>query len=106
MAYLLLAAAVLCGVTGTVLAKLSDGFRRWRPSLGSLTAYAGATFLLSRLVQLLPVGVVYAVWSGIAAIALLVIDRLFFGERLRWRHGAGVALVVGGIVLINSGPVR
>ncbi|TCP47351.1 small multidrug resistance pump [Tamaricihabitans halophyticus] len=103
MSVLLLAAAVGCGVSGTLLVKLSAGFRRWWPSVGSLIAYAGATVLLARLVEMLPVGVVYAVWTGIAAIVLLVVDRLFFGERLGWRHGVGVGLVVAGITLINFG---
>ncbi|MEU0537381.1 MULTISPECIES: DMT family transporter [Amycolatopsis] len=103
MAYLLLAAAVLCGVAGTVLVKLSRGFRRWRPALGSLVAYTGATVLLARLLEVLPVGVVYAVWSGVAAVVLLIIDRVFFGERLTWRHALGAGLVVSGIALVHVG---
>jgi multidrug transporter EmrE-like cation transporter len=99
---LLLTCAVLCGVAGTVLIKLSHGFRRWRPAVGSLVAYTGATVLLARLIQLLPVGVVYAVWSGTATIVLLILDRMFFGEWLTWRHALGAGLVVGGITVIHA----
>lgn len=101
MVYALLGTAVLSGVVGSTMMKLSDGLRRVGPVLGVVAGYGIATVALALLMELLPVGVIYAVWGGGAAVGVTVVGRVVFGERLTVTRLAGVALIVGGVVVLN-----
>lgn len=111
MVYALLVTAVLSGVAGStslksMSPKMSAGFRRPWPVVGTVAGYGIATVALGLLMEYLPVGVIYAVWGGGAAVALTVVGRFVFGERLTATRLAGITLIVGGAVLLNlsSGP--
>lgn len=101
MVYALLGTAVVSGVLGSTMLKLSRGWTRWWPVVGTLVGYGVATVALGLLMQRLPVGVVYAVWGGGATVALTVIGRVVFGERLSVTRLGGIALIIGGVVLLN-----
>ncbi len=106
MVVALLVTAVLSGVLGSTSLKISAGFRRPWPVAGTVLGYGIATVALGLLMEYLPVGVIYAVWGGGAAVALAVVGRVVFGERLTATRLAGIALIVGGAVLLqlSSGP--
>jgi multidrug transporter EmrE-like cation transporter len=97
----LLVLAVVCGVVGSTSLKLSDGLRRPWPVAGTVLGYGVATVALGLLMEHLPVGVIHAVWGGGAAVLLTVVGRVVFGERVTAPRALGVALVVGGVVLLN-----
>ncbi|GGF49947.1 multidrug transporter [Marmoricola endophyticus] len=97
----LLLPTVACGVLGTLALRASDGLRRGRPTLLAAVLFVGATVGLGRLTLTSPVGAVYAVWAGLAAVTLLVVDRLVFREQLRAVHVAGVLVVLAGVVVID-----
>jgi small multidrug resistance pump len=99
--YALFGLAVSAGVLGSTMLKLSHGFRRWWPSVGTVVGYGVATVLMAVLMEHLPVGVVYAVWGGVTVLVLTVVGRVMFGERPTWRRLAGIALIVGGVVVLN-----
>lgn len=101
MVYALLAAAVVSGVLGSTSLKLSAGFRRPWPVAGTLLGYGVATVALGLLMEHLPIGVIHAVWGGGAAVLLTVVGRVVFGERLTATRLAGVALIVGGVLVLN-----
>lgn len=101
MAYVLLVLAVVSGVVGSTSLKLSLGFTRPWPVVGTVLGYGVATVALGLLMEYLPVGVIHAVWGGGAAVLLTVIGRVVFGERITVSRVAGVALIVGGVVLLN-----
>lgn len=103
MTYALLGVAVASGVAGTLFAKASEGFRRPLRVLGFLITYGFALFLLAVLMQLLPLGVLYAIWGGAAAALLAAIDRFWFGQRMHWSTYLGLCLVVAGTVAIHLG---
>lgn len=96
------ALAVGSGASGTVLTRASNGFRRWGYGLGAIGAYAVATVMMALLLQRLPVGVVYAVWTGAAAVVLLVVDRLVFGVENSRIQLAGMAVTFIGIVFLAT----
>lgn len=106
MDYALLLPTVGCGVGGTLAIRASQGLRRTRPLLVAIAFFVLATIGLSRLVQELPVGVVYAVWAGLASATLLAVDFLVFHEPLRRLHAVGLVVVVAGVVLLNSAVPR
>ncbi|WP_290061864.1 DMT family transporter [Amycolatopsis solani] len=101
MTFLVLALAIASGLSGTLFTRASHGFKRWRPALAAVVSFACATLLLSWLVQRLPVGFVYAVWTGTAAVVLVVVDRLFFGVRTRPVQLLGMALTVLGVTILG-----
>ena len=93
---------VASGVCGTLSIRASHGLRRRIPVLVALISYALATLGLARLVLTMPVGVLYAVWAGLASVTLLLIDWFVFKERLRWTHPLGIAVILVGVVLLSG----
>jgi small multidrug resistance pump len=103
MSYVFLVAAIAAEVLGTSLLKPSEGFTRLWPSLGSLAAYAVSFVLLARTIERLPVGVVYAMWSGLGTVAIVAIGVTLLGEPLNVAKVVGIALVIAGVVVLNLG---
>lgn len=98
----MLAAAVVAGVSGTLFTRASKGFSRWAYSAAAVASYGLATVLMAWLVQRLPVGVVYAVWTGAAALVLLAIDTIMFKVRTRPWQLAGMAVTLAGVALLGT----
>ena len=101
MDLLLLVPTISCGVLGTLMLRASQGLRRAGPLALAIAFFVLATVGLSRLVLVLPIGPVYAVWAGSASLVLLLIDWLVFKEELHRRHVGGMLLIVVGVVLID-----
>ena len=101
MDLLLLVPTILCGVVGTLMLRASQGLRRARPTALAVAFFVLATVGLARLLLVLPVGPVYAVWAGSASLVLMIIDWLVFKEDLHRRHVGGMLLIVVGVVLID-----
>jgi multidrug transporter EmrE-like cation transporter len=101
MDLLLLVPTIACGVLGTLMLRASQGLRRAGPTALAITCFVLATVGLARLLLVLPVGPVYAVWAGSASLVLLLIDWLVFKEELHRRHVGGMLLIVVGVVLID-----
>lgn len=101
MAYLFLLAAIACEVVATSLLKSTQGFTRLWPTVGCLTGYAVAFALLSQAVKQVPVGVAYAMWSGLGTAAIVAIGVVFLDEPMSATKLLGVALIISGVVLLN-----
>lgn len=99
--FLLLVPTVACGVLGTLAVRASKGLRRLVPTALAVALYVGATVGLAHLVETEPVGVIYAVWAGLASVTLLVVDRFVFKEPVHARQALGVAIIVAGVILID-----
>jgi small multidrug resistance pump len=89
-------------VVATSALKASDGFSRLVPSIVVVAGYAASFYFLSLSLREIPLGVVYAVWSGIGTAAIALIGILFFQETLGWVGIAGIVLIVLGVVLLNA----
>ncbi|MEU5942171.1 multidrug efflux SMR transporter [Micromonospora sp. NPDC047548] len=103
MAYLFLLLAISAEVFGTSLLKATDGFTRLWPTLGLAVSYLAAFLLLALAVREIPVGVAYAVWSGLGTAAIVAIGAVFLGEPLSVTKVVGVGLVIAGVVVLNLG---
>jgi small multidrug resistance pump len=101
--YVLLLMAIAVEVVATSLLKLSDGFTRLWPTIGSLAGYAVAFVLLAIVVRHVPVGVAYAVWAGLGTAAIAAVGVVFLNESLTFAKIAGIVLVIGGVVTLNLG---
>ncbi len=103
MPYVFLLAAIAAEVLGTSLLKATEGFTRLWPSVACLAAYVVSLVFLTQVVKTVPVGVTYAVWSGLGTAAIVAIGVAFFGESLSVVKVLGLVLVVGGVVVLNLG---
>ena len=97
---LLLLVAIACETLATGLLKRSDGMSRLWPSAGMLAGYIASLFLLSVVLKTLPVGPVYAVWSGLGTAATALVGYWAFGDRLSPGAWLGLAFVILGVVLL------
>lgn len=103
MTYVFLGVAIALEVVGTSLLPATEGFSRLWASLGCLTAYAAAFAMLAQTVRELPVGLTYAMWSGLGTAAVVAIGIVVLDEAINLTKIVGVALVIGGVVLLNLG---
>jgi small multidrug resistance pump len=101
--YPLLALAIASEVTGTAALKLSEGFARPLPSAVVVVGYLGAFYLLSLALETLPVGLVYATWSGVGIVGAALLGVVVFEEGIDLAAVVGIALIVAGVVVLNVG---
>ena len=95
--WLLLAVAGAFEVAWVVLLKRSDGFTRLLPSAGTLAAMTISLWCMAQALRVLPMGTVYAVWTGIGAVGGLTWGILMEGEPAGLLRLACVGLILGGI---------
>lgn len=101
MTYIFLIVAIVAEVIGTSAMAKSDGFTRIGPTLISVFAYGLAFYLLSIVMRTMPVGVVYAIWSGAGIVLVATAGWLLFGQRLDLAATVGMAMIVAGVLIIN-----
>jgi small multidrug resistance pump len=101
MGYVLLAAAILSEVTGTVALKYTHGFSRVWPSLVVVVAYGASFLLMSLVLRTIPVSLTYAIWSGVGTALVALIGVLFLREPWSTLKLFGVLLIIGGVVALN-----
>ena len=101
MAWLYLCGAIISEVIGTSFLKGSDGFSKLGPSVIALCGYGAALFLLSLAVKQIEIGMAYAIWAGVGTALIVLIGWLAFDQKLDWAAVVGVAMIVGGVAVIN-----
>jgi small multidrug resistance pump len=99
--YLWLVLAIVAETVGTTALQASQQFTRLVPSLLVVAGYGTAFYLLSLVLKIMPVGVVYAVWSGLGVISIAIIGRVVFGQRLDAPALIGIALILAGVLVIH-----
>jgi small multidrug resistance pump len=103
-AYVLLALAIAAEVTATVSLKLSEGFSKLGPSIVVVAGYAVAFIALSYVLKRgLPIGVAYAIWAAAGVALVAIVGVVFLKEPVNAAMISGLALVIGGVVLIETG---
>lgn len=98
---ILLAGAILSELIATTSLKLSSGFTRPMPSVVVVVGYAVAFYLLSLSLKHIPLGTAYAIWSGVGTAGTFLIGVWLWGESVEWPRILGIALIVGGVLLLN-----
>ncbi len=101
MHYLLLAFAIAAEVFGTIFLLLSEQFTRLVPSVLAVGSYAMAFYLMSWTIKVLPVGIVYAIWSGAGIALISAIGHFAFAQKLDWQAVLGICLILTGIAVIQ-----
>ena len=93
--------AIALEVAGTTLLQASQQFTRVWPTVGMAACYGLAFYLLSIALKQMPVGIAYAIWSGLGVVLISVIGTVAFRQRLDLPAIAGLTMIVGGVVVIN-----
>ncbi|MZR13207.1 QacE family quaternary ammonium compound efflux SMR transporter [Maritimibacter sp. DP07] len=101
MPYLILFFAVVAETIGTTALQASQQFSRLGPSLIVVVAYAISFVLLGWALKFLPVGIAYAIWSGLGIVLIAIIGFLVFGQKLDLPALAGMAMILAGILVIH-----
>lgn len=101
MPWLLLAVAILTEVLATSSLKASDGFTRFWPSIGAACGYAVSLYCLSLTQRTIPVGVVYAIWSGAGIVLISLVGWCVFDQVLSPAAWLGISLIVLGVMVLN-----
>jgi small multidrug resistance pump len=99
--FILLFFAILAEVTGTTALKLSNGFTKPIPSIVVVIGYGASFYLLSLALKTMPIGVAYAIWSGVGLVLTVIVGMVIFRETLDWARVVGILLILVGIVFIN-----
>ena len=81
--------------------KQPHGFTRLAPSLGTVTGYALAFYFLALTLRTMPVGIVYALWSGAGIVLITAIGWVWFRQALDLPALAGIGLIMAGVAVIN-----
>jgi len=101
VSYLYLSIAIIAEVIGTSALKASEGFTRLGPTLITLLGYAAAFYFLSLTLKTIPVGIAYAIWSGVGIVLISLLGYALFRQTLDLPAIVGMALIIAGVAVIN-----
>jgi small multidrug resistance pump len=98
--YFYLAIAISCEVIATSALKASDGFRVLGPTVLVLVGYTAAFYLLSLTLRTLPVGIAYAIWSGVGQVLVMCVAWFLYRQTLDFAALLGIALILSGVLVL------
>ena len=101
MSWLYLAIAIVAEVIATSALKAADGFTRPAPSAIVVVGYVVAFYFLSLTLRGIPVGVAYAVWSGVGIVLISLIAWRLYGQTLDAAAMLGIGLIMAGVLVLN-----
>lgn len=101
MAYVYLFIAVAFETVGTTALQASNQFTRLWPSVLVVVSYSMAFVFLAMVLKTMPVGIAYALWSGLGIMLIALIGYTVFGQKLDFAAIAGISLILAGILVIN-----
>jgi small multidrug resistance pump len=101
MTYLLLFIAIVAEVIATSALKAAEGFTRPLPSIVVVIGYAIAFYCLSLVLRTMPVGIAYAVWSGVGIVLVAAIGAVLYGQKLDLAAIIGLGFIIAGVLIVN-----
>ena len=99
--YAWLAGAIATEILSTSLLKVSDGFSRLLPGIGAIALVALSFYCLSQAQKTIPLGIGYAIWSGVGILAITAIGWIGFRQKLDLPAMLGMALILAGVLVIR-----
>jgi len=98
---LLLALSIVAEVIATSALKASEGFTRLWPSAVVVAGYGVAFYCLSLALRHIPVGIAYAVWSGLGIVLITLVAWVVYGQRIDGPGLLGMGLIIAGVLVLN-----
>ena len=100
--YILLVLAILSEIVATSALKASDGMTRLGPAVVVVAGYGAAFLLLAHTLRSMPVGFVYAIWSGVGIVGVALVGALLFGEAMTPPKLTGMAFIIVGVAMLKT----
>lgn len=101
MGWVYLIIAIICEVIATSALKASNGFTQTLPSIIVTVGYGASFYFLSLTLKVIPIGIAYAIWSGIGVFLITVIGFFLYKQAIDMAAIIGIALILIGVVVIN-----
>ena len=101
MAYFYLALAILSEVVATSALRNSAEFTKLWPTLIMIVAYGSAFYFMTLALRTIPLGITYAIWSGLGIVLISLVGVVFYHERLDLPAVLGMGLIIAGVLVIN-----
>ncbi len=99
--YVYLIFAIITETIGTTALQASQQFTRFWPSVICVITYAASFYLMALALKVIPVGIAYAIWSGLGIVMIAIIGFAIFGQRLDLWAVIGMGLIIAGILVIH-----
>ena len=96
-----LAVAIVAEVNGTSFLKASAGFSRPLPVVAVVVGYGLSFYFLSLTLETIPVGIAYAIWSGVGLVLITAVGWLAYGQALDLPAVIGMAMILAGVLVLN-----
>ena len=99
--YLLLIFAIILEVAGTMFLPLTQNFTKILPTFALAIFYIGSFYCLTFSLNLIPISIVYATWSGMGIFLITILGYFIYHETVNWQVVLGLLLIIAGVVLVN-----
>jgi multidrug transporter EmrE-like cation transporter len=99
--WLLLGIAIVAETIATSAMKSSEGFTKLIPSIVVVLGYGVAFYFLSITLRTIPVGIAYAIWSGVGIVLITLVGWMVFGQKMDAPALIGMGLIIAGVVTMN-----
>ncbi len=101
MKWLYLTVAIIAEIFATSALKASDGLTRLTPSIITVVGYLISFYFLSLTLRVIPVGIAYAIWSGVGIVLISIAGAVLFKQHLDAPALIGIGLIIAGVVVMN-----
>ena len=100
--WIFLSVAIISEVIATTALKQSDGFTKLAPSIVVVIGYGVAFYLLALTLRTIPMGISYAIWSGLGVVLITLVGWLVYDQKLDLPALIGIGMIVSGVVVMNT----
>lgn len=101
LAWIYLGGAIGCEIVATSALKAADGFTKPGPTMVVVAGYIASFYCLSIVLRSIPMGIAYAIWSGVGIVLISLVGLVVYKQRLDMPALAGIALIIAGTLVIN-----
>ena len=101
MKWIYLGIAIVCEVMASSALRASDGFTRVGPTLALIIGYGVSFYFLSLTLRTIPMGIAYAIWSGVGLLLICLVGWIMFNQKLDLPAMLGLSMIVLGVVILN-----
>lgn len=101
--FVLLGISIACEVTATISMKMAEGFTILGPSIVTIAGYLASFILLVRILEHMPLGLVYGIWGGVGSALTMLVGVLVWHDPFTPLTALGLGLVVVGVYFLNTG---
>ena len=99
--WIYLTLAIFSEVMATASLKSTEGFSKFWPSVIVLVGYSAAFYFLSLTLDTIPIGVAYAIWSGVGVAAITLVSIFLFDQKIDTAGFIGIGLIVAGVIVLR-----